>query len=81
LACDAFHRVFREVAAEATAWLVGRYVIMPDHVHLFAGDHGGNVPYENWVTYLKSQITKRCKVRLKVGGTGGRGSRRAAAAS
>ena len=23
--------------ADATAWLVGRYVIMPDHIHLFAG--------------------------------------------
>jgi putative transposase len=58
LACDAFHRVFRNVAANATAWLMGRYVIMPDHIHFFAGDVRGNISYENWVRYLKSQLTK-----------------------
>jgi putative transposase len=68
LACDRFHRIFCDVAANATAWLLGRYVIMPDHIHFFAADVGGEIAYENWVTYLKSQLTKRL---------GGRGSRRA----
>jgi len=30
------HDLLCSVWREATAWLVGRYVIMPDHVHLFA---------------------------------------------
>jgi putative transposase len=38
---------------------MGRYVIMPDHIHFFAGDVGSNISYEKWVKYLKSQITKR----------------------
>jgi REP element-mobilizing transposase RayT len=71
LACDEFHCVFRNVAADATAWTMGRYVIMPDHIHFFAGDVGSNTSYEKWVKYLKSQITKRY--------LGGRGSRRAVA--
>jgi putative transposase len=70
LACDEFHDAFREVAESSTAWLMGRYVIMPDHMHFFAGDVGSDISYENWVKYLKSQITKRY--------LGGQGSRRAA---
>jgi hypothetical protein len=58
LACDEFHAAFQQVAASATAWLMGRYVIMPDHIHVFAGEVGGNIEYENWITYLKSQLTK-----------------------
>jgi REP element-mobilizing transposase RayT len=82
LACNAFHHIFRDVAEQATAWLTGRYVIMPDHIHFFAADIDANVPYENWVRYLKSQITKRfAPGRQHEDGrddVGGRGSRRAA---
>jgi putative transposase len=39
-ACEEFHRTFLEVARTATAWLMGRYVLMPDHIHFFAGDVG-----------------------------------------
>ena len=53
-----FHSTFRAVAGNATAWLMGRYVIMPDHIHFFAGDVGRDIPYENWIKYLKSQLTK-----------------------
>jgi putative transposase len=67
LANAEFHSVFREVATKATAWLMGRYVIMPDHIHFFAADVGNVISYENWITYLKSQFTKQL---------GGRGSRR-----
>jgi putative transposase len=90
LACDDFHRAFREVALCATAWRVGRYVVMPDHIHFFAGDHGDDIPYENWIKYLKSQLTKQWKAFLGERGSregeppaepdlneGGRGSRRA----
>ena len=68
LACDEFHDVFRSVAAEANAWALGRYVIMPDHVHFFAADVGSDVPYERWVTYLKSRITKELGARRGGGG-------------
>ncbi len=32
---------------------------MPDHIHLFAGTHDGQIALENWVRYWKSQFTKR----------------------
>ena len=35
LANDAAHVVLRNSWIKASAWAVGRYVIMPDHVHLF----------------------------------------------
>ena len=72
LACDEFHFVFRNVAKQATAWLMGRYVIMPDHIHFFAADVDSDIPYENWIRYLKSQITKQFAPGRDA--TGGRGS-------
>ena len=42
----------------ATAWSVGRYVVMPDHIHLFAGENG-DIPLDNWVRYWKSQFSKQ----------------------
>jgi putative transposase len=65
LATEAFHEILRKVAGRAKAWLIGRYVIMPDHIHFFAGDVDGAAPYENWVRYLKSQLTKACRQALE----------------
>jgi REP element-mobilizing transposase RayT len=61
------HALLRKVWSEADAWLVGQYVIMPDHVHLFAAPNPsweGEAPaeppsFDNWVRYWKSQFTKR----------------------
>jgi len=36
LANDAVHNLLREVWLEADAWWMGRYLIMPDHIHFFA---------------------------------------------
>jgi hypothetical protein len=35
LAQRAVHEALKQVWGEACAWLVGRYVLMPDHLHLF----------------------------------------------
>ena len=35
-------------------WYVGRYVIMPDHVHLFAMPAGMAIPLNQWVALWKS---------------------------
>jgi putative transposase len=74
LANKSFHCAFQKVATESNAWLLGRYVIMPDHIHFFAADIGNEIPYENWIKYLKSQLTRQMAPQ-----TGGRGSCRAAA--
>jgi len=36
-------------------------MIMPDHIHLFAG-LAGTIPFENWVVYWKSLFTKRHEI-------------------
>jgi putative transposase len=59
LADDAVHRALREVWCDATAWVVGRYVLMPDHLHLFASPGTPELPLDNWVRFWKSQFTRR----------------------
>ena len=59
LATHEVHQILGEVWTSATAWLVGRYVIMPDHIHLFAGWRDLNIPLDNWVRYWKSLFSKR----------------------
>ena len=59
LACESVHQTLRAVWQEATAWLMGRYMILPDHLHFFAAATESNIPYDRWVTYWKSQFSKR----------------------
>jgi len=43
----------------ADHWLVGRYVILPDHVHLFCAPNSFPPhPLLNWVRFWKSQVAK-----------------------
>ncbi|NCD23459.1 MAG: hypothetical protein EOL90_11050 [Spartobacteria bacterium] len=59
LACEAVHRICREVWKAADFWRVGRYVIMPDHIHLFCAP--GRIPMPSmrqWVEFWKSQIAR-----------------------
>ena len=46
-------------STEATAWCVGRYVLMPDHLHLVATPGAPELPLDNWVRYWKSRFTRR----------------------
>jgi putative transposase len=61
LATPEVHSLLIETWSKANLWLVGRYVIMPDHIHLFAWETEDSIPYENWVKYWKSQFTKMHK--------------------
>jgi len=45
----------------ANAWLVGRYILMPDHLHLFCSPRDLNITLDAWVKYWKSQFTKTVK--------------------
>jgi putative transposase len=62
LADQAVRSLLQIVWRDSTAWSVGRYVIMPDHIHLLARWGGSDVPLDRWVTYWKSQFTKRHQV-------------------
>jgi REP element-mobilizing transposase RayT len=58
-ACSDAAEVIVNAWQEAKSWLVGRYVIMPDHVHLFCAN--GVVPPEalkQWVRYWKNIASK-----------------------
>ena len=61
LADPAVVALLRQVWIHADAWLVGRYVVMPDHIHLFAGLAATDVDLDRWVTYWKSQFSKTWK--------------------
>ena len=59
LANEACHELLRAVWSDARAWLVSRYVIMPDHLHVFAAPGQPELPLDNWVSYWKSLFSKR----------------------
>jgi putative transposase len=60
LADDKAHALLLEAWRAAGAWLVGRYVIMPDHLHLFcAPTEHDSLPITNWITFWKSYATRR----------------------
>lgn len=59
LANDEVHSLLRKVWRDANAWLLGRYVIMPDHVHFFAGRTGREIELDHWIQYWKSQFSKQ----------------------
>jgi putative transposase len=43
----------------ASTWLAGRYVILPDHFHLFCSPDAIEAPLlERWMRYRKSLVTK-----------------------
>lgn len=63
LANEEIHHHLRAAWERATAWRVERYVIMPDHLHFFAGLRD-TVPLENWMRYWKSLVTKSTGKKL-----------------
>jgi putative transposase len=58
LAEPAVHVTLCRVWQRAEAWRVGRYVIMPDHLHLFAAWIDGTIELDKWVQFWKSQFSK-----------------------
>jgi putative transposase len=59
LATSENHDALRTVWQEAEAWVVGRYVVMPDHLHLFAAPGRLELPLDTWIRYWKSQFTRK----------------------
>ena len=60
LATQDVHGLLQSVWRAADAWRVGRYVVMPDHLHLFAAPKPDTpIPLDNWVRFWKSSFTKR----------------------
>ena len=69
----AAHAILRTLWQESrtrNGWCVGRYVIMPDHVHLFAMPDVNPVNFQQWVSVWKSlsarQITAQTKAQAPI---------------
>ena len=60
LANAQIHRLLLEVWRKADHWMVGRYVIMPDHLHLFCAPFKVPVtPLRRWMEFWRAEVTKR----------------------
>ena len=59
LANEESHQLLREAWTLKTSWIVGRYVIMPDHIHLFCAPGTlPPVPLPPWVKSWKSHAAR-----------------------
>jgi putative transposase len=61
LATQAGHDTLLEAWDAAQAWWVGRYTIMPDHIHLFAAPVNTPIKLDDWLQFWKSEFTKRAR--------------------
>jgi putative transposase len=58
LACPEVHQAIVAAWVQASTWLVGRYVVMPNHVHFFCAPNGFEAPsLERWMRFWKSRVT------------------------
>ena len=63
LAGEEIHHLLVSQWRSADSWTVGRYVILPDHVHLFASPSDLDAPdVRAWVRYWKSLATRNWPV-------------------
>ncbi len=58
LANEAAHALLQRTWNAARFWLIGRYVIMPDHLHFFCAPAEPDCTLEKWMQFWKSQLTK-----------------------
>jgi len=59
LANTRVHETLLQAFREADAWLVGSYIVMPDHIHLFCAPADEDCTIENWIAFWK-----RCYRRI-----------------
>jgi REP-associated tyrosine transposase len=60
LACDEMHRLLRAAWDVHDDYPVGRYVIMPEHIHVFIGENNTSfVSVADWVAKWKGYVTRR----------------------
>jgi len=55
------HELLLETWGEAEAWLVGYYLLMPDHMHLFCAPRNLNIFFNRWMSYWKRLFTQKAQ--------------------
>ena len=66
LACPVMHNLLREAWSDTSRWLVGRYLILPDHLHLFCSPVVDcEIPLERWVAFWKNAVARKWKATQK----------------
>ena len=66
LANERLHQLLRQLWNDSSVYMVGRYVIMPDHIHLFCAPNSlSSPPLSRWVEYWKSRFATKAKLDLK----------------
>jgi len=55
-----YHDALVQAWTEADAWLVGAYLIMPDHIHLFCAPKNEEIAIERWIAFWKRQFRRSC---------------------
>jgi putative transposase len=58
LANDRVHTALRALWLSSRAWMVGTYVVMPDHVHFIAAPGEPDTEFEVWVKYWKRLLSQ-----------------------
>jgi putative transposase len=53
------HELICSAWAAADDWLVGRYVIMPEHIHLLCSPRDMDSQLHRWIQYWKSFVSRR----------------------
>lgn len=61
LANETVHRLLHQTWSEARAWLVGDYLLMPDHLHCFCAPHDFRFEIETWISYWKREFALKHK--------------------
>jgi|GEM_PF-5786734 len=59
LAAEEPHRLLVDTWRAARGWLVGYYILMPDHLHCLCAPGAGNFTIERWLSYWKDQFGKK----------------------
>jgi len=59
LARNEVQQSLEEIWRAAGAWLVGFYLFMPDHLHLFCAPHDLKFTLEDWVRFWKSRFRRK----------------------
>jgi REP element-mobilizing transposase RayT len=56
---DGIHNILLKAWNDANAWQIGRYLIMPDHIHLFCSPGKDEfVPISQWIRFWKSVVSR-----------------------